>query len=166
MKPNITTMCSDIGTTSRVCAMYSFTGILFTVSAASYHCVIGGMKRLSRLNWAILMAVDMLCDSNCWYCNCWYPSSEIDVMMLQGGTRTNVRVVAWYAIGGGQDGCDVGALRSNNLQQFLSSRNQRMIIPQELSMLIRSNVNIFVESFCSWSLIFFSILRHCELSLI
>ena len=26
------TMCSDIGTTSRVCAAYSFTGILFTVS--------------------------------------------------------------------------------------------------------------------------------------
>lgn len=25
-------MCSDIGTTSRVCAMYSFTGMLFTVS--------------------------------------------------------------------------------------------------------------------------------------
>ncbi|KAL7540634.1 hypothetical protein ACHAXR_011555 [Thalassiosira sp. AJA248-18] len=24
-------MCSDIGTTSRVCAMYSFTGILFTL---------------------------------------------------------------------------------------------------------------------------------------
>ena len=28
-------MCGDIGTTSRVCAAYSFTGILFTVSAAS-----------------------------------------------------------------------------------------------------------------------------------
>ena len=25
-------MCSDIGTASRVCAMYSFTGIIFTVS--------------------------------------------------------------------------------------------------------------------------------------
>ena len=25
-------MCGDLGTTSRVCAMYSFTGILFTVS--------------------------------------------------------------------------------------------------------------------------------------
>jgi hypothetical protein len=25
-------MCGDIGTTSRVCAFYSFTGILFTVS--------------------------------------------------------------------------------------------------------------------------------------
>lgn len=25
-------MCSDIGTTSRACAMYSFTGMLFTVS--------------------------------------------------------------------------------------------------------------------------------------
>ena len=26
-------MCGDLGTTSRVCAMYSFTGILFTVSS-------------------------------------------------------------------------------------------------------------------------------------
>ena len=30
---NIDAMCSDMGTTSRVCAMYSFTGMLFTVSA-------------------------------------------------------------------------------------------------------------------------------------
>jgi hypothetical protein len=30
--PEDNTMCSDIGTTSRVCAAYSFTGILFTVS--------------------------------------------------------------------------------------------------------------------------------------
>ncbi len=34
-------MCSDIGTTSRLCAAYSFTGILFTVSADDTVGVVG-----------------------------------------------------------------------------------------------------------------------------
>ena len=41
-------MCSNIGSISRVCAAYSFTGILFTVSTAS-------LRPRNAIDWAIVI---------------------------------------------------------------------------------------------------------------
>ncbi len=72
-------MCSDIGTTSRVCAMYSFTGILFTVSAASSSLP---AERCSRLigssKWQLVFWVQA-------YCWCIVAEIEVDVVLLGGG---------------------------------------------------------------------------------
>ena len=124
-------MCSDIGTTSRVCAMYSFTGILFTVSTASYHpsCVIGGAKRCSRL-------IGPRNGSSCVVCkSCWCPVAEIeiDVVLLGGGGAFEVASHQGNAFWGGEGWCDVGRI---GVEWRTNGRSQRSSAVPSLPMFV------------------------------
>jgi len=144
-------MCSDIGTTSRVCAMYSFTGILFTVSTASYHpsCVIGGAKRCSRL-------IGPRNGSSCVVCkSCWCPVAEIDidVVLLGGGARSKLPHIKVTPSEAGKD--DVMWVAS-------VSNGGRMVVPKGLVQ--------FRLCRCSFSGLFgcqhFSKFPHCHLHVV
>ncbi len=154
VNPNRTTMCSDIGTTSRVCAMYSFTGILFTVSAPSYHCVIGGMKRRSWLNWEMI-------------CCAMIAAAGIQLLILtpwcsRGGW--NVGVVGHngsrYAVCGGQGGCGVGPIGVERfaaapfIEQSTNSHSPRAVVADALK------CNHFSSVFHWWPFLLSLILRH------
>jgi hypothetical protein len=46
-------MCSDLGSGSRCCALYSATGIIFTVSETKRFWGIGVLLRLSTAGWIL-----------------------------------------------------------------------------------------------------------------
>jgi hypothetical protein len=134
-------MCGDIGTTSKVCAFYSFTGILFTVSSASPRgwelgkwCMWPQMKQRfvsfakrvlqpSLMNcegrWCVSWCLDIVVDYNC-------PpslsssklSSRISNIWLYGNPfRGDASIwlvyVAWWCYG--LTGCD-GVISPDALQ--------------------------------------------------